>query len=145
MRTTCISALALAIVCGCPAFAQTSAGVKGVVTDSSGALVPGAEIVVTNLDTGARRQTLTSETGVYEVPLLPPGRYTIAGRKPGFKQATRDGVELELNQIAQIDFTMVAGEVNETVEVQASAPLLELNTSSVGQEIETKAFRDLPL
>ena len=112
MRTTLISMLAVATVCGWQAFAQTSAGIKGVVTDSSGALVPGAEIVVTNLDTRARRQTLTNETGGYDVPLLPPGRYTIAGRKQGFKQAMRDGLELELNQIAQIDFTMVAGEVS---------------------------------
>src|SRR4029077_5169703 len=108
-------------------------------------LVPGAEIIVTNLGTGARRQTLTNETGAYEVPLLPPGRYTLAGRKPGVQQAMQDGLELELNQIAQIDFTLVAGEVNETVEVQASAPLLETNTSSVGQWIETKAVSDLPL
>jgi hypothetical protein len=88
---------------------------------------------------------VTSEAGVYEVPLLQPGRYTIAGRKPGFKQATRDGVELELNQVAQIDFAMMTGEVNETVEVHASAPLLESNTSSVGQVIERKAVSDLPL
>src|SRR5258708_37774071 len=113
MRTTLIAAVAGAMICGWQALAQTPAGAKGVVTDSRGALVPGAEIVVPNLGTGARRQTLTNETGVYEVPLLPPGRYTIAGRKPGFKQAMRDGLELELNQIAQIDFTMVAGEVNE--------------------------------
>src|SRR5450432_1682253 len=145
MRTTLISTVAVAIVCGWQAFAQTSAGVKGIVTDSSGAMVPGAEIVVTNLDTGARRQTLTSETGVYDVPLLQPGRYTIAGHKQGFKQAMRDGLQLELNQIAQIDFTMVAGELTETVEVQASAPLLESTTSQVGQVIETKAVSDLPL
>src|SRR5260370_32745083 len=112
MRTTLISAVAVALVCGWQLFAQTSAGVKGVVTDCSGALVPGAEVVVTNLGTGARRQTLTNETGVYEVPLLPPGRYTIAGRKPGFKQATRDGLELEPNQTPQIDFPMTDGEVN---------------------------------
>src|ERR1700674_2022524 len=98
MRITWISVAAVAIGCGWQAFAQTSAGVKGVVTDSSGALVPGAEIVVTNLDTGARRQTTTNETGVYEVPLLQPGRYTIAGHKTGFKQAMRDGLKLELNQ-----------------------------------------------
>ena len=145
MRTTWISAVAVATICGWQTLAQTSAGVKGVVTDSSGALMPGTEITVTNLDNGARRQTVTNDTGGYEVPLLPPGRYTIAGRKQGFKQAVREGVELELNQIAQIDFTMVAGEVNETIEVQASAPQLETNTSSVGQVIETKAVSDLPL
>ena len=145
MRTTWISALTFAMLCGWQAFAQTSAGIKGLVTDSSGALVPGAMIVATNLDTGARRETATNDSGVYQFPLLQPGRYSIAARKQGFKQVTRDGVGLELNQIAQIDFTMAAGEVNETVEVQASAPLLESNTSSVGQVIEAKAVSDLPL
>ena len=106
--------------------------------------MPAAEIVVTNLDNGAKRQTVTNETGDYDIPLLPSGRYTIAGRKPGFKQAVQD-VRLELNQIAQIDFTLTAGEVSETVEVRASAPLLESNTSSVGHVIETKAVSDLPL
>ena len=130
MRTTWISAFTLAMVFGWQAFAQTSAGVNGVVTDSSGALVPGANIVVTNLDTGARRETAANESGVYQFPLLQPGRYTIAARKQGFKQVTRDGVELELNQVAQIDFTLAAGELNETIEVRASAPLLESNTSS---------------
>src|SRR5438128_1519800 len=145
MRTTWISAVAVAMVCGWHAFAQTSAGIKGSVTDSSGALVPGANIIVSNLDTGAKRETATNESGVYQFPLLPPGRYTIAARKQGFKQVTRDGVELELNQVAQIDFTLAAGEVSETIEVQASAPLLESNTSSVGQVIEAKAVSDLPL
>ncbi len=145
MRITWISAIAVAILCGWQAVAQTSAGVKGVVTDSSGALVPGAMIVVTNLDNSARRETATDESGVSQFPLLQPGRYTIIARKQGFKQVTRDGVELELNQIAQIDFTMAAGEVSETIEVQASAPLLESNTSSVGQVIEAKAVSDLPL
>src|SRR5260370_34399653 len=116
MRTTLIPAVAVAMLCGWQALAQTSAGVKGVVTDSSGALVPGAEVVVTNLGTGARRQTLTNETGVDEVPLLPPGRYTIARRKPGVKQAMRDRLEPDLRQIRQIDFTSVAGEVKETAE-----------------------------
>ena len=133
------------VTSGWQAFAQTSAGLKGVVTDSSGAVVPAAEIVVTNLDNGAKRQTVTNETGDYDIPLLRSGRYTIAGRKPGFKQAIREDVRLELNQIAQIDFTLTAGAVSETVEVESTAPLLESNTSSVGQVIETKAVSDLPL
>src|SRR5437667_659476 len=145
MRITWISVVAVAIGCGWQAFAQTSAGVTGVVTDSSGALVPGAMIVVTNLDNGARRETATSDSGVYQFPLLQPGRYTIAARKQGFKQVTRAGIELELNQIAQIDFTMAAGEVSESIEVRASTPLLESNTSSVGYVIEAKTISDLPL
>src|SRR5438876_11475935 len=97
MRTTWISALTVTMLCGWQAFAQTSAGVKGVVTDSSGALVPGAMIVVTNLDNGDRRETATNESGVYQFPLLQPGRYTIDARKQGFKQEMREGVALELN------------------------------------------------
>jgi hypothetical protein len=137
MRTALLPMLVALVTSGWQAFAQTSAGLKGVVTDSSGAVVPAAEIVVTNLDNGAKRQTVTNETGDYDIPLLPSGRYTIAGRKPGFKQAIREDVRLELNQIAQIDFTLTAGEVSETVEVRSSAPLLESNTSSVGHVIET--------
>src|SRR5712672_2888709 len=145
MRTKWISALAVPRLCGRQALAQTPAGVKGVVTDSSGAVVPGANVVVTNLDTGTRRETATGESGEYQFPLLQPGRYSIAARKQGFKQVTRSGVDLELNQNAQIDFTMSAGEVSETIEVQSSAPLLESNTSSVGQVIEARALSDLPL
>src|SRR3954468_757197 len=145
MRTALFSMLVALVTSGWQASAQTSAGLKGVVSDSSGAVVPATEIVVTNLDNGARRQTMTNDTGDYDIPLLPPGRYTIVGRKPGFKQATREDLRLEVNQIAQIDFTLTAGEVTETVEVQASAPQLESNTSSVGHVIETKAVSDLPL
>src|SRR5258706_3819761 len=126
-------------------FAQTSAGVNGVVVDSSGALIPGASVVVTNLDTGATRETVTNESGVYQFPLLQPGRYSIIARKQGFKQVTRDGVQLELNQVAKIDFTLEPGAVTETIEVQATAAMLESNTSSVWQVIESKAVSDLPL
>jgi hypothetical protein len=108
MRTTLISAVAVALVCGWQVFAQTSAGVKGVVTDSSGALVPGAEVVVTNLGTGARRQTLTNETGVYEVP-VGKGRtflaaaprtldYVLGGWTLGWVFAAQSGTPVGLNQ-----------------------------------------------
>ena len=77
--------------------------------------------------------------------LLQPGRYSIAARRPGFKRVSRDGVQLEVNQVAKIDFPLEPGAVSETIEVEAAAPLLESNTSSVGQVIEQKAVSDLPL
>src|SRR5258707_1958998 len=126
-------------------FAQTSGGVNGVVVDSSGALDPVASVVVTTLDSGQTVEPVTNESGLYQFPLLQPGRYSIIAGKQGFKQVTRDGVELELNQVAKIDFTMEAGAISETIEVKASAPLLESSTSSLGQVIETKAVSDLPL
>ena len=124
---------------------QTTAGLNGTVTDSTGAVLPGAKVTVTNVDTGAKRDTETNEAGLYQFPLLQSGSYSIAVQKDGFKQVAQDGVRLEVNQVAQIDFKMTLGAVSETVEVQSTAPLLESSTSSVGQVIESKAVSDLPL
>src|SRR6266567_586809 len=135
----CGAALVCAIVGVWPAMGQTSAGLNGVVLDSSGATVPETNVTMTNLDNGAKRETISSESGLYQFPLLQPGRYSIVARKPGFKQSTRDGVQLELNQVAKIDFALEPGAVSETIEVSASAPLLESSTSSVGQVIEATA------
>src|SRR5690349_19111384 len=134
-------ALMISGLCAWQAVAQTSAGLNGVILDSSGATVPQTDVVVTNLDNGTKRETVSNESGLYQFPLLQPGRYSIVVRKTGFKQSTRDGVQLELNQVAKIDFTLEPGAVSETIEVAASAPLLESSTSSVGQVIEAKAVR----
>jgi hypothetical protein len=142
-RTRAVLAVGVWLL-GSRLLAQTSAGIRGSVLDSSGALIPGASVLVTNLETGAKRETVSNENGSYQIPLLQPGPYSIMARKQGFKQLARD-VRLELNQVADIDFNMETGAVSETVEVQASAPLLEPSTSSVGQVIETKAVSDLPL
>ena len=80
----------------------------------------------------------TGEDGLYHFPLLASGVYSLSVQKAGFKQATREDLRLELSQIARVDFTLTPGVVSETVEVEASAPLLESNTSSVGQVIETE-------
>lgn len=124
---------------------QTTAGLNGTVTDPTGATLPGAKVTVTNVDTGAKRDTETNEAGVYQFPLLQSGTYSIAVQKDGFKQVAQEGIRLEVNQVAQIDFKMTIGAVSETVEVQSTAPLLESSTSSVGQVIESKAVSDLPL
>ena len=127
------------------AAAQTSAGLNGTVTDSSGAVAPGARVTVTNVDTGARREAISNDAGLYDLPLLPAGNYTIVVSKEGFKQAAREGLRLEVNQITRIDFVLQVGAVTETVEVQASTPLLESSTSSIGYVIESRVVSDLPL
>ncbi|HXJ38529.1 MAG TPA: TonB-dependent receptor, partial [Bryobacteraceae bacterium] len=127
------------------AFSQTTAGVNGTVTDSSGALIPAASVTITNLDLGARQETTTDSGGAYQFAILQPGRYSLVAKKEGFKQVAREGVGLEVNQLARIDFTLEPGALSETIQVLDSAPLLESNTSSVGQVIETRAVSDLPL
>src|SRR5258706_15046338 len=99
MQNRWLTVVVLALVAVAQMFAQPSAGVNGVVVDSSGAMVTNAQVIVTNLETGATRETTTTESGAYQFPLLQPGRYSIVARKQGFKQITRDGIELELNQV----------------------------------------------
>ena len=145
MRKVWLVVFAAAIACVSQSFAQTSAGVNGVILDSSGATMPDTQVTITNLDTGAKREATTNESGGYQFALLQPGRYSIAARRQGFKRVSRDGLQLEVNQVARVDFSLEPGAVSETIEVEASAALLESNTSAVGQVIETKAVSDLPL
>ena len=116
-----------------------TAGVNGIILDSSRAIMPDTQVTVTNLDTGARRETTTNETGGYQFTLLQPGRYSIAVQRQGFKRVSQDGIQLEVNQVARIDFVLEPGAVTETIQVEAAPPLLESNTSSVGQVIEQRA------
>jgi hypothetical protein len=127
------------------AYPQASSSLTGVVTDSSGAVIPGAQVNASNLETGAERSTESNEQGLYTIPLLPPGMYQVAVTKEGFRSAVRDGLRLEVNQAARLEFQLEVGAVSETVEVTASIPLLDSQSSSLGQVIETKAIVDLPL
>jgi hypothetical protein len=145
MSHTCRNFVLLFCLLGGTAFAQTTASLSGTVADDSGAMVPMARITVTNIDTGVARSAESGEGGLYQFPLLPPGTYNLTAQKEGFKQVSREGIRLEVNQVARIDIPMQVGAVSETVEVKAATPLLESNTSSVGQVIETKSLADLPL
>ncbi len=124
---------------------QTTSQLTGVVRDATGAVIPGAEITVTNQATGVERKTLTNELGLYTVPFLPPGDYRVVVQKEGFRQAVENRLRLEVNQVARLDFTLELGPVTEAIEVTGAAPLIESDSSAVGQVIETKAIQDLPL
>jgi len=127
------------------AFGQATGQLGGRVNDKSGAAVPTADVTVVNAGTGVERKFQTNEPGDYTAPFLPPGNYTISIAKQGFRLAKREGVRLEVNQVARPDFTLEVGAVPETVEVTGSIPLIESDTSSIGQVIEQKAVEDLPL
>jgi hypothetical protein len=126
-------------------FSQTTAGLTGTVTDSSGAVIPGAKVTLTNTATGAQREGQSNESGTYEFTALLPGGYRLIIQKEGFSKVTREGILLELNQVARVDVSLQAGAVTENIEVTATAPPLETSTSQVGQVIESKAVADLPL
>jgi hypothetical protein len=124
--------------------AQT-AQLTGRVTDQTAAVVPDTLVTVTNTGTGIRRESSTNEEGYYTVPLLPPGVYQIAVQKSGFKTVTQSGVTLNVDQVARVDFTLLTGEVSETVSVTAEAPLLKTESASVGTVIRNESIVNLPL
>src|ERR687888_325782 len=90
--------------------AQTQGEITGVITDSSGAVVPDAAVTVTNVATGAVRRVVSNEAGVYNFPALQPGVYTVRVEKAGFKAVTHPEVRLEIQQVARLDFTLEVGE-----------------------------------
>jgi hypothetical protein len=134
----------LIVVAAGAAFAQT-AEITGRVIDASGAVVPGTSIVVTNVETSVARNVRSNADGYYTVPLLPPGQYRVTIEHPGFKPMVRAGIVLEVDQRAELDFTLEVGGVSERIEVQAAATQLNTVEASQGQVIENKRIVDLPL
>jgi hypothetical protein len=132
-------------VCGISVFGQATAQLTGSVTDPSGAVVVGAHIAVTNIDTGLGRSSVSNESGYYTVPLLPPGNYQVTVTKEGFKPITQSGVTLQVNQVARLDFVVQIGPVTETLEVSGAAPLLQASASAIGQVVDNQSIANLPL
>jgi len=128
------------------AVAQQSTGrLLGTVKDQTGAVIPGAMVKATNVGTGLERMIRTNEGGDYSIPLLPIGEYTLSVEAAGFKTGTVRGLVLQVNQEARVDMTLNVGDTAETIAVEAAAPLLATDTSSVGQVIENKAIANMPL
>lgn len=124
---------------------QETATITGEVRDSGGAVVAGAQVVITNTATGVAVRSTTNENGFYTIPSLKPGSYSMTVEKPGFKKLVRSGIILQVNQTARVDLALEIGEVTQTVEVVAAATLLETETSSRGSVIDQKKIVDLPL
>src|SRR3954454_2093584 len=137
-------------VFGCLLFAgsapaQSTADIVGTVTDPTGAGVARSKVVAVNTETSASRETLTAPTGDYTLSLLPPGTYNLSVEAAGFRKIAQSGVVLQVDQHARIDFALQVGQVSETVEVMASAPLLESQSSSIGRVITGDFVNELPL
>ena len=126
-------------------FAQTNAELSGVVTDESGAVVPKAQITVTNTDTGADRSVTSDDKGRYVAPQLPPGSYQVSVNAPGFESLIRKGITLTVGQGAVLNLAMKVGAVSEQVTVTADAPLVNTSSSSVSGVVEEKRIEELPL
>jgi outer membrane receptor protein involved in Fe transport len=126
-------------------FAQT-AQVTGRISDAAGAVVPGAQVTVTNLATGINREAASNDDGYFTIPLLKPGEYRLEVKKDGFKPVVQDRVILQVEQVLRLDYTLEAGAVTETVNVTATAAAaLETETSSLGKVVDQQRIQNLPL
>src|SRR6202162_6171564 len=126
-------------------FAQTAGQITGQVTDASDAIVVGATVTVTNSQTNVARTITTNSAGDYTFPAIPPGVYNVKAEMPGFKGEVREGMELEVEQIARIDFHLQVGAVTDTVEVSGGAPVLDTGSATVGPVIDNDRIVNLPL
>ena len=124
---------------------QTTGSITGTVKDQSGAVLPDAEVIVTNVGTNAQRKTLTNDRGDYNVTLLPIGVYRIQTESQGFKTGLAENIRVDVNDILRIDFTLQIGDVTESVVVTSAAPLVQSETSAVGQVIDNQKIIELPL
>jgi len=147
MRLTLLNLMLLLTGLCVPARAQQFTGtLQGTVADSAGAVIPGAEVTITNQGTGVATTLTTGSSGNYSAPQLPPGLYRVTVKKQGFKTATVADIKLDVQQIRAADVTLEIGEASETVSVSASGTsAIETTSSTIAQTIENKRIVDLPL
>jgi len=126
-------------------FAQSTATLSGVVTDPSGAVVPGAQVIVHSLATGLDRLIVTDSAGLYIAPSLVPGDYQVQAKAAGFSQYTVKKVTLEVDQRVTVNMALALSTAGETIEVESASSQIETQTMTVGQVIGSDTVQELPL
>ena len=129
-----------------PLFAQADRGsISGTVTDATGGVVPSVALTLKNQATNLTYSTVADSTGTYTFLNLPVGAYTLAAVATGFERGETKNIQVQVNQQAHVDVSLRLGEVNQTVEVNAAAALIQTESTDVGTVIDSKSFLDLPL
>jgi hypothetical protein len=145
LRTVLLTGLGV-LAAAASATAQDARGsITGRVTDSSGAVLPGATVTIVNLDTNAQSTAITSDQGRYTVLYLLPGTYRVSAALDGFRTGVNDNVQVRVGDKVQYDVVLEAGGVMEEVQVVAERPVLEVGTATMGQVIDSKLISEIPL
>ena len=142
-----LGAILLAVVTTGSAWAQSvsSAQVSGVVRDSSGGALPGADVTITKIDTGAVRSVVTGGDGAFVIPNLPVGPYQLKVELQGFNTYVQDGIVLQVSSNPQINVTLAVGTVSEQVTVTANTTMVETHSTGIGQVVDNQRVVELPL
>src|SRR5258707_7189053 len=127
------------------AFGQTTSTVVGAVTDVTGAVVVGAEVKVVNAETAFVTKSVTTAEGAFYLPYLNPGPYRLTIQASGFKQYVREGIVLRTNETPRIDVTLELGNVNESISVSGTVPLLETETATAGHILDGSTVVKIPV
>ncbi len=135
----------LVFVLGAPAKAQTTATIVGTISDSSGAILPGAQVTARNVDTSLTRTVSTSDAGAYRIEFLPVGNYVIEVSANGLNKVSRTGIVLQVNDTARIDVSLTVGPVNENVTITEAAPAINTSSAEIGRTIDSTEITNLPL
>ena len=136
----------LAMSTGFCAYGQNSNSgeIKGTVTDSANGVIPGATVVILNTETGVTTRTQTNGVGIYDVPSVPPGEYSITFQAKGFRDEVRKGITLQLATVA-IDAVLQVGAATQQIVVTADVPLLQTEDSAQHMDFDTQAVQDAPI
>jgi hypothetical protein len=127
------------------AFAQATGSISGLITDQSGAVMPGVTVEATNAATGQVRNSVTGADGFYTLPLLQPGTYDVKATLSGFKPIVRKGMEVSVGDTSRVDIKLTVGGVAESVTVSGEAPLVETSHATLGIVIDQQKVVELPL
>jgi len=125
--------------------AQPTVRLVGTVTDSSGGVIPGAEVTATDVGTGTQRTVLSNDEGFYVIPGLRRGQYRLECELTGFKKFVQEGITLEVDQVAQVDVVLEPGEVSTVVEVTSNVSKVDTQTATLKEVIDEQRVRELPL
>src|SRR6266700_2114623 len=142
LRGFCICVVLLTSVFA--AHGQSTTSLRGVITDQTGAIIPGAVVSLTNDGTVFKRQALTGEAGVYQFLQAPPGTYHVAAEKAGFAIVTRDSVQLQVNTPGTLGLRMEVGSTSDVVNVAADATTINTVDASSGNPFSEHQVRQVP-
>ena len=134
------------LVCGSTiARADITGSISGIVTDQSGAVVPGAKVIATAISTNVQQTTVTDAKGFYAFPALNVDAYTVTLAQPGFDQFQMSGITINANSAVRVDIKLTVGKVSNTVEVKSDALQVETQSTQMGQVIEGEKMTSVPL